>query len=63
MSGPDIFPTDDDRGALVYDCWMAGAKATKVANTRDNTALEQMFYHFGYDKTVREPHRPTLPNN
>jgi len=24
----DFFPTNDDRGTLVYNCWMAGAKVT-----------------------------------
>ena len=55
----DFFPTDDDRGALVYDCWMAGAKVTKGAD-RDHATLEWMLYHFGYDKTVCEPCHPTI---
>ena len=54
----DFFPTDDDRSALVYDCWMAGAKATKGVN-KDNDALKRMLYHFKYDKKVRK--LPAIP--
>ena len=50
----DFFPTDDDRGARVYDCWMAGAEATKGLD-KDHTALKWMLYRFKYDKQVCEP--------
>lgn len=56
----DFFPTDDDRSALVYDCWMAGAKVTKGVNS-DHATLEWMFYHFGYDKMVGKPPLPSPP--
>jgi len=48
----DFFPADDDKGALVYDCWMAGAKTTRGLNG-DRAALKWMLYHYKYDKQVR----------
>ena len=50
----DFFPTDDDKGALVYDCWMAGARVTKGLSADPGT-LKWMLYHFKHDKTVRTP--------
>jgi len=50
----DFFPADDDRGALVYDCWMAGAKTTRGLDG-DRAALKRMLYHYKYDKKVRTP--------
>jgi hypothetical protein len=47
----DLFPTDDDRGMLVYNCWMAGAKVTSGLD-EDRTTIKWMFYHFKYDKKV-----------
>ena len=50
----DFFPADDDRGVLVYDCWMAGAKTTRGLNG-DRAALKRMLYQYKYDKKVRTP--------
>jgi hypothetical protein len=50
----DFFPTDDDRASLTYDCWMAGAKATKGLDA-DHATSERMLYLFGYDKKVCNP--------
>lgn len=50
----DFFPTDDDRGALIYDCWMDGANVTKGL-TDDCVVLERMLYRFKYDKKARVP--------
>ena len=48
----DFFPADDDRDALVFDCWMAGAKVTSGL-TKDHGALKRMLYRHKYDKKVR----------
>lgn len=48
----DFFPTDEDRAALVYECWMTSASMT--TGVSDNKAyLEQLLYRFEYDKKVR----------
>ena len=47
----DFFPADDDKGTLVYDCWMAGAKTTRGLDG-DRAAIKRMLYHYKYDKQV-----------
>jgi hypothetical protein len=48
----DFFPIDDDRAALIYECWMAGAKVTSGVD-EDKATLESMLYRLGQDKKVR----------